>query len=168
MSAMEWIGVAAVALAAVVVLWMLLKRVAGGVSTPLSEEELEALDGTAVLLADDSLTIQRVVELVFMDLPVRLRCVADGEAAASLLEEEAFDVVIADVHMDVRTPSRTGYEVCEVAKKLNPQVVVLLLVGTFEPFDDELYKKCGADEVLKKPFKSADLPRTLSRLLREP
>ena len=58
-----------VAAGVLAVLWMLLRGSVGRVSTPLSKEQLEALEGAIELLADDSITIQKVVELVFMDTP---------------------------------------------------------------------------------------------------
>ena len=171
MTAVEQIVVVAVVLGALIALWIVLKRVAGGESPQLIEEphedlmrieeQHEVLEGAAVLLADESLTIQKVVELAFMDTSARLVCAADGKSAMDLLSKEDIDVVITDVHI----PAVNGYEVCEYSKKLNPETPVLLLVATFEPFSKDLYRKCGADEVLKKPFDSADLIRIISTLL---
>ena len=82
-----------------------------------------------------------------------------------LLERsDRFDAAIVDVHM----PEKDGYEVCELAKSLHANLPVLLLVGVFEPFDEDRYRQCGADEVLKKPFDSQDLLRIMERLLARP
>ena len=158
---MEVIAAVVLALGVLAALWMLQRRATGFLSTPLSEEELEALDGAVVLLADDSVTLQKVVELVFMDTPARVICAADGEAAAELLASKQIDVVIADVHM----PKKSGYEICESAKQVDPGISVILLVGAFEPFDEDRSRECGADETFKKPFDSAELARATSRLL---
>ncbi len=161
MTTIEQIAVVAVTLGALVALWMLLKGAKGGTPARLIEEQLEVLRETVILLADDSVTIRKVVELTFVDAQVRLVSAADGKSAMELLEKEKFDVVIADVHM----PAGTGYEVCEYAKKLHPEIPVLLLVGTFERFSEDLFRRCGADAVLKKPFNSPDLIRITSGLL---
>lgn len=157
-SIIEQIGVVAVALGALISLWKMLRGSKEEVSL-----QLEALWGATVLLADDSVTIQKVVELTCMDASVHLTCVSDGVAATDLLEQQQFDIVIADVHM----PGKSGYEVCEHAKRLNPEVPVLLFVGAFEPFSEDLYRGCGADQVLKKPFDSTDLLMITNRLLRQ-
>jgi len=81
-----------------------------------------------ILLADDSVTIQKVIELTFMDEDYEVRAVSNGDEAVALLSEMAPDFVIADVHM----PGANGYEVCRRAKQLRPGTPVLLLVGTFE------------------------------------
>ncbi|MGH9360398.1 MAG: response regulator transcription factor, partial [Thermoanaerobaculia bacterium] len=62
-------------------------------------------------------------------------------------------------------PGASGYEVCRRAKELHPGVPVLLLVGTFEPFDEGKAREVGADSFLKKPFDSQELLQTVDRLL---
>ena len=106
-----------------------------------------------ILLADDSVTIQKVVELTFMDENYRVVATGDGSEALEKLAEVDPDVVIADVHM----PGADGYEVCEKIKALRPATPVLLLVGTFEQFDESKATAAGADAHLKKPFDSQDL-----------
>jgi len=114
-----------------------------------------------ILLADDSVTIQKVIELTFMDEDYEVRAVSNGDEAVALLPEVNPDFVIADVHM----PGANGYEVCRRSKQLRPQVPVLLLVGTFEPFDEAQYRAVGADSYLKKPFDSQELLQRVGELL---
>jgi CheY-like chemotaxis protein len=119
--------------------------------------------GRKILLADDSVTIRKVVELSFMEEEYELAAVADGRAALEKLEESAPDLVIADVHMG----EVGGFEVCKESKKRYPAVPVLMLVGTFEPFDPSDIEKHGADAFLKKPFDSQDLLNEVGRLVPE-
>jgi CheY-like chemotaxis protein len=114
-----------------------------------------------ILLADDSVTIQKVIELTFMDEEYEVRAVSNGDEALTLLPEIKPDFVIADVHM----PGANGYEVCRQAKRLRPEVPVLLLVGTFEPFDEGEARAAGADSFLKKPFDSQELLQRVEELL---
>jgi CheY-like chemotaxis protein len=114
-----------------------------------------------ILLADDSVTIQKVIELTFMDEDYEVVAVGNGDEALDRLEELTPDVVIADVHM----PGASGYDVARRAKQLHPQAPVLLLVGTFEPFDEADYQGSGADAYLKKPFDSQELLQRVSQLM---
>jgi CheY-like chemotaxis protein len=114
-----------------------------------------------ILLADDSVTIQKVIELTFMDEDYDVRAVSNGDEALALLPEVDPHFVIADVHM----PGTNGYEVCRRAKQLRPDVPVLLLVGTFEPFDEGQARAVGADSFLKKPFDSQELLQRVQELL---
>src|SRR5215211_8794528 len=114
-----------------------------------------------ILLADDSVTIQKVIELTFMDEDYEVRAVSNGDEAIQALPETDPDVVIADVHM----PGANGYEVCRRSKARRPDVPVLLLVGTFEPFDEAQSRAVGANSFLKKPFDSQELLQRVGELL---
>jgi len=110
------------------------------------------LAGRKLLLADDSATIQKVIDLTFADEGVRVVAVGNGQEAIDQLLELQPDIVLADVFM----PARNGYEVCEYIKtneKLK-HIPVILLVGSFEPFDEAEARRVGADDILTKPFQS--------------
>jgi CheY-like chemotaxis protein len=103
-----------------------------------------------LLLADDSVTIQRVIELTFADEDVQVHAVGDGKQAIASIQADRPDIVLADVGM----PERDGYEVAEFVKR-NPQLAnipVLLLTGAFEPIDETRARAVGCDGVLVKPF----------------
>ena len=114
-----------------------------------------------ILLADDSVTIQKVIELTFMDEDFEVKAVSNGDDAVRLLTELHPEFVIADVHM----PGANGYEVCRRSKALAPGVPVLLLVGTFEPFEEGQARAAGSDAFLKKPFDSQELLHIVQGLL---
>jgi len=114
-----------------------------------------------ILLADDSVTIQKVVELTFLDEDFRVVSFGNGSDAIGRLAEIRPDVILADVHM----PGADGYEVCAAAQRELPGCPVLLLVGTFEVFDGEQAGASGARGHLKKPFDSQELLRRVKELL---
>ncbi|HEX8072417.1 MAG TPA: response regulator [Pyrinomonadaceae bacterium] len=110
------------------------------------------LTGRKLLLADDSPAYQKVVSLTFRDEGVAVVAVGSGAAALKALAQDAPDVILADVHM----PAPDGYALCAHVKgdaRLR-HIPVLLLVGTFEPFDEAEARRVGADGVLTKPFQS--------------
>ena len=115
----------------------------------------------SILLADDSATIRRVVELSFSDSDFHVVSVGDGDEALALLETLQPDVVLADVVM----PGPTGYEICRQIKSSDRPVPVLLLAGTFETFDHDLARTSGADGCLMKPFESRTLVDRVTSLL---
>lgn len=108
-----------------------------------------------ILLADDSLTIQKVIELTFSGTDYELKAVGNGDLALPLLDSFAPDIVLADCVM----PGKTGYELCQEVKKRpgGRFVPVVLLTGTFEPFDKPRAEEAGADSVVTKPFDSQGL-----------
>ena len=103
-----------------------------------------------LLLADDSVTIQRVIELTFADEDIQVTAVSDGEQAIQRLEAAPPDIVLADIGM----PGRNGYEVAQFIKQ-SPRLAhipVVLLTGAFEPVDQARAAEAGCDGVLAKPF----------------
>ncbi len=118
--------------------------------------------GFKVLLADDSITVQKIVKLSLTEEGIEVIAVGNGEQAVQQLETLRPDLVMADVFM----PGKDGYEVCEFVKS-HPHlkhIPVILLVHAFEPFDPDRAKKVGADHQLTKPFQSI---RTLVTTVRD-
>jgi CheY-like chemotaxis protein len=103
-----------------------------------------------LLLADDSVTIQRVVELTFADEDILVRCVSDGDEAIAAIESSPPDIILADIGM----PGRTGYEVAEHVRGTPrlAHIPVILLAGAFEPVDESRATPAVCDAVLAKPF----------------
>ncbi|HEX8250564.1 MAG TPA: response regulator [Pyrinomonadaceae bacterium] len=103
-------------------------------------------------MADDSVTIQKVVNLTFADEGIEVFAVGDGNEAIDRLLEISPDLVMADVNM----PGINGYLVCERIKQYEKfkNTPVILLVGSFEPFDEQEARRVGADDYLTKPFQS--------------
>lgn len=108
-----------------------------------------------LLLADDSITIQKVVELVLAEEDFEIRSVSNGEDALNLMDTFKPDIVLADVEM----PKINGYQLCEKIKQNSKtaNIPVILLAGAFEPIDENLSLKVGADDSVIKPFESQEL-----------
>src|SRR5258706_15856757 len=116
-----------------------------------------------ILLADDSITIQKVVELTFSDGDYEVVAVNNGAKAIQKLSEMRPDIILSDIIM----PEKNGYEVCEYVKS-HPEyrnIPVILLTGTFEPFDPDRADKAGCDAVVTKPFESQSLIHKVEELI---
>ncbi len=114
-----------------------------------------------VLLADDSATIRKVIELTFSDTDFHVEAVASGEEALARLEVMRPDIVLADVVM----PEPSGYEICRRVKMSDRPIPVLRWAGVFEAFDPAPARACGADGCLLKPFESRALLDRVASLL---
>jgi CheY-like chemotaxis protein len=94
------------------------------------------------------------VGLALKDQGIDVVAVGNGEAAVRKISDLKPDLVLADVFM----PVRNGYEVCQYVKT-DPSLAhipVILLVGAFDPLDEQEAQRVGADGVLKKPFVPPD------------
>ncbi len=116
-----------------------------------------------LLMADDSVTIQKVVGITFASEDVELVTVDNGDAALKRAREIKPDLVLADVSM----PGLDGYELC-AALKADPElsrIPVLLLTGTFERFDKERATRAKVDAYIAKPFEAQALVDQVHQLL---
>lgn len=107
-----------------------------------------------ILVADDNSNIQKMVGLALKDQGIDVVAVGNGEAAVRKISDIRPDLVLADVFM----PVRNGYEVCNYVKQdaALSHIPVILLVGAFDPLDEQEAQRVGADGVLKKPFVPPD------------
>lgn len=108
-----------------------------------------------LLIADDSVTIQKVVDLAFEDEDVNVITAGDGQEALDKVNDVQPDIIIVDTDM----PKLNGFELCQKIKENEKlkNIAVCLLRSDFEEFDEEKFRSCGADGHLAKPFKSEDI-----------
>ena len=119
-----------------------------------------------LLLADDSVVIQKLVGLSFANEDVEIVSTDNGDDAVTLAREIQPDVILADVVM----PGKSGYEVCEAIKQ-DPAlsgIPVLLLTGTFEAFDEGRAASAGANGQITKPFEAQALVERVTEVMNAP
>lgn len=117
-----------------------------------------------LLLADDSVTVQRVIELTFADEGFKVVSFGDGDEVVGYLEAgNRPDVILADTTM----PARDGYDVAAWVKGRDTlsAVPVVLMTGAFEPIDDKRAEACQADAILVKPFEPQQVVSLVKRML---
>ncbi len=116
-----------------------------------------------LLLADDSLTIQRVIALTFAREPIRVVAVSDGQVAIEKMAAEQPDIVLAGTML----PQVSGYD---LARRMRgtPElrdVPVLLLSGAFETVDEARLTASGANGVIEKPIEPTVVINRVKELL---
>jgi CheY-like chemotaxis protein len=108
-----------------------------------------------VLIADDSVTIQKFVSLALAEEDMSIEYAASGDQALEKVKTLRPDLVLVDVGM----PGKNGYEICSSIKgdPESAQTRVVLMVGTFEAFDEAAACEAGCDAHLTKPFDISEL-----------
>jgi CheY-like chemotaxis protein len=116
-----------------------------------------------ILLADKSITIQKVVEMLFSGKEYEVTCVSDGDSAFGEASRIVPDVVLADVDL----PRIDGYsfagrlrETAALAK-----VPVILMLSRDDVYDDRKGKLAGIVDNIAKPFESQDLIGKIKKVL---
>lgn len=131
--------------------------------------------GNTILLADKSITIQKIVELTFSDENYHIKCVNDGQSALDAISAVRPSIILADINL----PVKTGYEVCQ-AVRTDPayaefaHIPVILLAGIYETMDEdrakqveEKVREVGANDLLSKPFDPQMLTSKVKELMAE-
>ena len=119
-----------------------------------------------LLLADDSATIHRVVQITFATEDFQVTAVNGGNAAVSRAKELVPSVAVIDLGM----PDLDGYTVCQAIKSdpATAGIPVLLLSGSNAPFDAARAQAVGANEHLAKPFETQALLDKVKTLVGAP
>jgi CheY-like chemotaxis protein len=102
-----------------------------------------------ILVADDSVTMRRILELTFAGEDATVTGVESGDAAVARASEVRPDVVFADVSM-----SSDGYKVAASIKGTPglEQTAVILLASQKHPYDEAKARNAGVDDHVLKPF----------------
>jgi DNA-binding response OmpR family regulator len=104
-----------------------------------------------VLLADDSLTIQKVIKITLANQPYQITEASSEEELFRELPGLQPKLVFLDFNLSEKY---TGYELTTKIKSVCPAAKVLLLLGTFDTVDEASMEKCGASDKIVKPFDS--------------
>jgi len=116
-----------------------------------------------LLLADDSITVQRVIALIFAKEQVQVVAVGDGRQALASIAIRKPDIILAGTSL----PHLDGYDLSMQIRNSPElrQTPVLLLSGAFELVDQARLKSSGADGVIEKPVEPTAVIRRVKELL---
>ncbi len=115
-----------------------------------------------ILVADDSITIHKVVGLAFSGEDVQVVTAIDGSQALEKARLTHPDLILADVLL----PGRNGYDLCALVKQdaALKSTPVVLLAGSFDPFNEEEASRARCDGHLIKPFDTKELVQLAASL----
>lgn len=119
----------------------------------------------SVLVVDDEPNIVLSLEFLLKQAGFETRVARDGDAALKAVEEAAPDLVL----LDVMTPGRDGYDVCQTIRD-NPawkNVKIIMLTARSREVEQEKGLALGADDYVTKPFSTRDLVDRVRRLLND-
>jgi DNA-binding response OmpR family regulator len=119
------------------------------------------------VLADNSYTIRRIVELSFSE-EEEIELVSFENSVN--LREKLMELKPAIVLVDIKLPEFNGYDVCRFINSTEnlKHTHVFLLKGGFEPVDENLLKGLRFVDIITKPFDSNALVSTIKNILQQP
>ena len=119
-----------------------------------------------ILVADDSVTMRRILELTFQGEDAQVTTVDSGEAAVRKASELTPDVVFADLSLG----GMDGYAIAS-AIKTSPgleKTAVVVMASQKHPYDDDKGKAAGVDDHILKPFDTQHVIDRVKQVLNKP
>lgn len=105
-----------------------------------------------VLIADDSLTIQKVIGITLANGDYELVSAHSESELQSAIEQDNFDLVLLDFKL---SDSKTGYDLARDIRGKNNDSRVIVMLGTFDSVEDHELEAAGISDKVIKPFESA-------------
>ena len=107
----------------------------------------------SILIVDDEESVRDSLYNWFIDDGYRVECAENAKMALSMLDEKAFDIVLADIKM----PGMDGMEMHRRIKSL-PNDPIVIIMTAFASVDTAVKAlKEGAFDYVTKPFDPDDL-----------
>ena len=106
-----------------------------------------------ILLAEDEQQLSRVLETAMTHEGYQVDTAFDGQEAVDLAKENAYDLMILDIMM----PVKTGIEALKEIRQTGNTTHVIMLTAMAEVDDRVTGLDAGADDYLTKPFSLKEL-----------
>jgi DNA-binding response OmpR family regulator len=105
-----------------------------------------------ILVADDSLTIQKVIGITLANSGYELvECIKEEELLSTVKSTE-FDLILLDFNL---SENKSGYDLALEIKKIHPKAGIIVMLGTFDSIDESKFGDYGINDKIIKPFESA-------------
>ncbi len=115
-----------------------------------------------VLVADDSLTIQKVIGITLANSGYELVECVNEEELFRKIESNHFDLILLDFNL---SDSRSGYELSKQINNIMPGAAIIVMLGTFDSIDEGQFSSCGISDKIVKPFESSKFIKKCRDLL---
>ncbi len=118
--------------------------------------------GMRILLADDDAALRKVIQFKLKQRGYEVTATADGEEALSVLRHGRFDLILTDMRM----PKLSGLELLKQARKIQPDIEVILMTAYAAVSQAVEAVKLGAFDYLTKPFDDDQLFMTIEKAVK--
>lgn len=116
-----------------------------------------------VLLADESSTIKKAIQMALSDLGVDVKNVTSGLDVLDVCRSFLPDIILADILLS----KKNGYDVCSEIKNNSEfnKIPVVLMWSSFMQLEQNLFTQVKADAALEKPFDTDTLRKLIEKFV---
>lgn len=113
-----------------------------------------------ILIVEDEKPISDLIKMSLLGEGYQCTCAYDGQAAADIIENETFDLIL----LDIMLPKIDGYELLEYIKLY--QMPVIFITAKTKVNDKVKGLRAGAEDYISKPFEIIELLARVETVLR--
>ena len=106
-----------------------------------------------ILLVDDDIPLLDTLSNGLSLSGYQCKAAMSASIALELLNQDLFDMMIIDIVL----PDMSGFELATKAKKIRPDMAVIIMTGYIDEFSYEDAIESGASDFIKKPFSVKEL-----------
>lgn len=128
----------------------------------LGENVIEENMSAKILVADDSLTIQKVVGITLADTGYELEQCKSENDLYEKIKVRKYDLILLDFNL---AESKSGYDLAKEVLSISPDVKILVMLGTFDSVDESQLESIGVADKIVKPFESAKFVEKCTELI---
>jgi PAS domain S-box-containing protein len=119
------------------------------------------LAGAVILVVDDEEALRQIATRMLERDGAKVLAAADADEAAAVARSRALDAAVVDLTM----PGRSGLELMQELRAMDPQLPILLSSGYHEESIQQILGKDHRTSFLQKPYAHGELRRAVARLL---
>lgn len=125
-----------------------------------AEEKKPGKVDLRVLVVDDSMLVQKQMELTLSSAGINADFASDGQSALDMQRRNHYDLIFLDVMM----PGIDGFQTCKALKKIEPSPHVCMLTSKGSAINKAHGVLVGADAYLTKPATRETLLDAMTRV----
>ena len=117
-----------------------------------------------ILVADDSPTVQKVIEITLSNSDCELVQISSEEKLFECLDNNSFDLILLDFSL---SEGHDGYQLSRLIKEKIPSSKVIAMLTSFDSPKNEDLSEAGIDDTIVKPFDSEEFVQKCYKLTGE-
>ena len=113
-----------------------------------------------ILIVDDDAIVVHSCRRILETEGMEIQTADNVEAGLSVLAAENVDLMLTDIKM----PGQDGFEMIKRAKKIRPEMPILMMTGYLTAETIEVGRRAGADNCIAKPFTPEELIQAVQKI----